>query len=56
MGTFLGGCVINLLLAHIGSRIAKLGVCIGNSLVDLCTKQGGDWVWPSGYWSKSVSP
>jgi len=44
------------LLAHIGGRIAKLGVLIGKSFLDACTKLGGDWVWPNGYWGSSISP
>ena len=30
------------LLAHIGGRIEKLGVCIAKSLLDEFTKLGGD--------------
>jgi len=45
-----------LLLAHIESRKAKLGVLIAKSFFDMCTKLGGDWVWPSVYWDSSVSP
>ena len=44
------------LLAHIGDRIAKLGVLITKSFHDMCTKLGGDWVWPNGYWDNSISP
>ena len=45
-----------LLLAHIESRTVKLGVLIAKSFLDMCTKLGGDWVWPSGYWDSSISP
>jgi len=43
-------------LAHFENRTAKLGVLIAKSFLDMCTKLGGDWVWPSGYWDSSVSP
>ena len=44
------------LLAHIEGRIAKLGVIIAKSFHDVCTKLGGDWVWPNGYRDSSISP
>ena len=44
------------LLAHIGGRIATLGVLIAKSFHDVCTKLGGDWVWPSGYRGSRISP
>lgn len=44
------------LLAHIRRRMVKLGMCIGNSWLDIHTKLGGDWVWPSGYYSRSIPP
>ena len=45
-----------LLLALINIRIAKLGVCIVHWLLEVCTKVGGDWAWPSGYGDSSVPP
>ena len=44
-----------LLLGLINIRIAKLGVCIVHWLLEVCTKVGGDWAWPSGYGGSSVS-
>ena len=45
-----------LLLAHIGGKIAKLGVLIAISFLHMCTKLGGDRVWPSGYRGSKISP
>jgi len=49
-------CYRSSLLAHIGGRIVNLGVLIAKSFIDVCTKLGGDWMWPSGYWDSNISP
>ena len=49
-------CYRRSLLDHIRGRMSKLGVFIVKSLLDVCSKLGGEWAWPSGYGSRSFFP